>query len=197
MHMARAALEAGLAEVRRAPSEAGTVELIVARPAVGERTVLAEGRIDTEAGLSGDTWLARKPHLGKQVTVMNARAVALVAGPRDRWPLAGDQLFVDLDLSTSNLPPGTRLELGSVVLEVSAYPHRGCKKFLARFGPDALDWVNSEVGCALNLRGINTTVVHSGVVRTGDTIRRAVRPVAAAGEPGSAHAGQPGSLTPG
>ena len=90
---------------------------------------------------------------------MNARAAALVAGDRERWPLAGDQLYVDLDLSGENLPPGTRLAIGSAVVEVTDEPHTGCKKFSARFGLDALEFVNSPEGRALNLRGINTRVV--------------------------------------
>jgi MOSC domain-containing protein YiiM len=103
---------------------------------------------------------------------MSSRAIALATGERDRWPLAGDQLYVDLDLSGENLPPGTRLALGTAVIEVTAEPHTGCKKFRARFGTETLELFNSPEGRALNLRGINTRVVESGVVRVGDVVRK-------------------------
>jgi MOSC domain-containing protein YiiM len=172
MELDLSALEAGLEEIRRAPSDEGKVELIVRRPAMDEREALTEAQLDTAAGLVGDDWLSRDGHPDRQVTLMNARTIALVAHSRERWPLAGDQLYVDLDLSVANLPPGTRLEIGSAILEVTAEPHRGCKKFAARFGLDALRFVNSEVGYAHNLRGINTRVVQPGVVRPGDVVRK-------------------------
>ncbi len=172
MQLDLAALEAGLDDIRRSPLHEGTVELIVGRPAVDERTVLTEGHLDLAVGLVGDGWRSRGGHLDRQLTVMNSRAIALLAQGRERWPLAGDQLYVDLNLSAENLPAGTRLEVGSAVLEVSEAPHRGCKKFAARFGLDALRFVNSTVGYALKLRGINARVVHGGVVRPGDTVRK-------------------------
>lgn len=172
MHLDLAALEAGLPEIRRSPTGTGTVELVVRRPAEDQREVLAQARLDLAAGLLGDGWRDGRADPDRQVTVMNARAVALLAGSRERWPLAGDQLYVDLDLSGQNLPAGTRLELGSAVLEVTAAPHRGCKKFAARYGLDALRFVNSPAGYALNLRGINTRVVTAGVVRLGDPVRK-------------------------
>jgi MOSC domain-containing protein YiiM len=171
-------LEAGLDEVREAPREVGTLELIVVRPRVDEREVLEEARLDPGVGVVGDHWLARGRSGGRpanpkaQVTLMSARAAALVAGDRERWPLAGDQLYVDLDLSDENVPPGTRLELGSAVLEVTDEPHTGCKKFTARFGLDAMAFVNSPVGRALNLRGINARVVESGTARVGDAVTK-------------------------
>lgn len=172
-HASLSLLENGVAEVRRSPSDDGTVELIVCRPAEGQRRVLAEATLDEEQGLVGDGWHARgTPHPDRQLTLMNARAAALVAGSREHWPLAGDQLYVDLDLGEANLPPGTRLGLGSAVIEVTAEPHRGCGKFSRRFGVDAMRWVNSAVGRELNLRGINARIVRGGTVRTGDSIRR-------------------------
>jgi MOSC domain-containing protein YiiM len=174
MHLELAALEAGLDDIRKSPTDLGTLELIVTRPAEDAREVLTEARVDGTAGVVGDSWQDRgpDPEVERQVTVMNARAVALLAQSRERWPLAGDQLYVDLDLSDENLPPGSRLAIGEVVLEVSAVPHRGCKKFAARYGLDALRFVNSEVGYALHLRGINARVVTAGTVHTGDTVRK-------------------------
>lgn len=173
------ALEAGLDEVRGAPKESGRVTLIVARPAVDERTILEEANFDLATGLVGDGWALRgssstpdgTAHPEKQITIMNARAAALVAGPVERWPLAGDQLYADFDLSATHIPPGTLLAIGTATVKVSAHPHRGCKKFAARFGLDALRFVNSPAGVALNLRGINTFVVEPGVVKPGDEIR--------------------------
>jgi MOSC domain-containing protein YiiM len=104
---------------------------------------------------------------------MNARMATLVARTRDRWALAGDQLYVDLDLSGTNLPPGTRLDVGSAVIEVTSQPHRGCGKFATRFGVDALRFVNSDIGRELNLRGVNARIVTGGTLRTGDAIGKA------------------------
>jgi MOSC domain-containing protein YiiM len=172
MHLSLSTLEAGIGEIRRSPADVGTVELIVRRPAENERETLSEAHLDTRAGLVGDGWLTGDGDVSRQITVMNARAAALLAGSRDRWPLAGDQLYVDLDLSVGNMPPGTRVEIGLAILEVSGEPHRGCKKFAERYGLDALRFVNSKTGYALNLRGVNTRVVRGGVVRAGDTVRK-------------------------
>jgi hypothetical protein len=178
-HLTRVEVEAGLDVIRAAPRDAGVVELIVRRPAVDEREVVDEAELDLDEGLVGDNWLARgrsrgrKPaSLDSQLTVTSARAIALVAGSRDRWPLAGDQFYVDLDLSRENLPPGTRLAIGTAELEVTAAPHTGCKKFASRFGLEALKVFDTEVGLALNLRGINTRIVVPGTVRAGDAVRK-------------------------
>ena len=171
------AVEAGLDAVRASPADSGRLELIVRRPEVDAREVVDEAALDPDAGLVGDNWHVKPslktgaPNPEAQLTVMNARVSALVAGEdRDRWALAGDQLYVDLDLSYRNLPPGTRLQVGEAVIEVTEEPHRGCGKFSSRFGVDALKFVNSAVGRELNMRGINTTVVTGGVVRTGDPV---------------------------
>jgi MOSC domain-containing protein YiiM len=166
--------EAGLAHVRAAPSDVGTLELIVRRPATDLREVLEEGELDLEVGLVGDKWSRHgsRPNPAAQITVMSARAIELVAGDRENWPPAGDQLFVDLDLSPENVPPGMRLSVGSAVLEVTDAPHLGCNKFAARYGEEARAFVNSEQGVGLNLRGINTRVVQPGTVRRGDEVRK-------------------------
>jgi hypothetical protein len=183
-HAEYAALVEGLPHVRLAPKEAGHVELIVCRPAENERKVLTEAELDTSEGLVGDGWRARalakngkgdEPDRRSQLTMMNARVAVLVAGSRERWPLAGDQLYVDLNLSAANLPPGTRLAVGEAVIEISDLRHRGCGKFLSRFGIEAQKFVNSEAGRELNLRGVNATIRVGGVVRPGHSIRKVER----------------------
>lgn len=179
-HRTMAQLEAGLDGVRRSPKDEGTLQLIVRRPQRLERELVDEGTLDVAVGLVGDNWSTRgstgtpdgsaDPEL--QLTLMNSRAADLVAGSRERWHLAGDQLFVDMDISRTNLPPGTRLAIGSTVLEVSVKPHNGCAKFSGRFGADALRLVVSAAGQELCLRGINAKVVQSGDVRVGDAVRK-------------------------
>jgi MOSC domain-containing protein YiiM len=168
-------LTAGLEHVRQSPSEEGSVELIVRRPQVEEREVLEQGELTLEEGLVGDCWATRSASANRkaQVTLTNSRATDLIAGgDRERWALAGDQFYVDFDLSDENLPAGTRIAIGSAVLEVTDIPHTGCGKYTARFGADARAFVNSPEGLALNLRGINTRVVEPGTVRRGDAVRK-------------------------
>jgi MOSC domain-containing protein YiiM len=179
-HLTIAELDAGLDDIRRSPQDGGTVELIVARPAPGERAEVAEATLDTEVGLVGDNWRVRgsrhtedgSAEVRRQVTLMNARAADLIAAGPTRRALAGDQLYVDLDLGSANLPAGTRLRLGDAVLEVSPLPHTGCAKFIERFGRDAGRWVNIGLGQELNLRGINAFVVEPGTVRVGDSVNK-------------------------
>ena len=180
LHPTPAQLEAGLEDIRRSPRDGGRVELIVLRPADGLREEVTDAVLDPEHGLVGDNWKARgSRHTDdgaadpeRQLTLMNARAAALIAGDPTRRALAGDQLFVDLDLGADNLPPGTRLRLGAAVIEISAAPHTGCAKFIARFGRDAGRWVNTGPGRELSLRGVNATVVEPGIVAVGDPVHR-------------------------
>lgn len=166
-------LEAGLDEIRQSPQDAGRLTFIVRRPAVSEREVVEEASLDVSRGLVGDRWSPRHdPDAYAQLTLMNARVIARLTPDRSQWAAAGDQLFVDFDLSAMNAPPGTRLAIGSAIIEITPEPHTGCRKFIARFGEDAAKFVNSPTGRALNLRGVNARVVSSGTIRVGDAVRK-------------------------
>jgi MOSC domain-containing protein len=169
--------DAQLDDVRAAPADLGRLELIVRRPAPDDRDVLQEAELDLALGLVGDRWAGRIPeltpvYLDAQLTVINTRVLAAIEPDRERWPLAGDQLYVDFDLSVENLPAGSRLAIGSAVIEVSETPHTGCAKFSARFGGDALRWINSTTGRAHRMRGLNARIVTAGSVRLGDAVRK-------------------------
>lgn len=179
-HLTLEELEAGLENIRQSPKDTGKLIMIVCRPGTEARVVLEVGRLDPALGLAGDNWKERgsrstpdgvaNPEM--QLNVMNARVIELLAQDKSRWALAGDQLFVDFDLSEANVPPGTRLAIGSAVIEVTAPPHLGCKKFSARFGPDAVKFVNSPEGKQLHLRGVNAKVVEGSVIRSGDEVKK-------------------------
>ncbi len=179
-HLTMAELEAGLDAIRYAPKNEGVLELIVRRPQIEAREIMDIGELDLVEGLVGDNWKVRgssrtldgTSHPDMQLNIMNARVIALVAQEKERWQLAGDQLFIDLDLSIDNVPPGTKLSLGSAVIEVTDQPHTGCKKFLARFGKDALQLISSPVGKQLQLRGINAKVMQPGRIRVGDVVKK-------------------------
>ena len=179
-HLTMKELEKGLDEVRDSPENEGILEMIVRRPAIGQREVLSEGELHPAEGLVGDNWKSRgssrtpdgSADPDMQLNVMNARCAALVAQDNNRWQLAGDQLYVDLDLSEDNLPPGTRLSLGAAVIQVSEQPHTGCGKFVSRFGADAMKFVNSRLGKRFRLRGLNARVIQPGTVRAGDVVRK-------------------------
>jgi len=178
LHLNQATLEAGLAQIKQSPKNNGPVEAIVIRPKNDERVALQECELSPELGLHGDNWLARRTSLSlpdgsanpkTQVSIMNARTIALVAQTKERWPLAGDNLYLDLDLSEENLPPGQRLSVGSVILEITEIPHTGCDKFVKRFGADATKFINAKEGRALRLRGVYAQIIQAGTIKVGDT----------------------------
>jgi hypothetical protein len=179
-HLSLEELHRHLDEIRQSPKDAGLLELIAIRPEQGERIVPEEGELSLREGLVGDNWGTRgsrrtedgSSHPDMQLNLMNARVALLVAQDPDRRALAGDQLYVDLDLSEANLPPGTELEIGEAVIVVTEQPHTGCKKFVERFGVDAMKFVNSEIGRTLKLRGINAKVVRPGKIRVGDIAKK-------------------------
>jgi hypothetical protein len=171
-------LEQGIDHIGKSPHEVGVVELIVCRPEIGERLELEYCELDTQLGLIGDSWLKRgnrrreknTAHPDMQLNIMNSRVISLISQDKARWSLAGDQFFVDLNLSKENLPAGTQLKIGTAKIEVTSEPHLGCKKFQERYGKDSVVFVNSERGKAQNFRGINAKVIESGKVRLGDSI---------------------------
>jgi hypothetical protein len=179
-YVAAETLEAGMAHIRQSPKTTGVVELITRRPDTGQRETPPEARLDEAVGLVGDNWLVRgssmtldrRANPNAQLTLMNSRAIAVIAGTPDRWPLAGDQLYVDFDLSAGNLPAGTRLRIGEAVIEITAEPHTGCGKFKARYGPAAIAFVNSASGRELCLRGVNARIVTGGIVRIADPVAK-------------------------
>lgn len=179
-HLTTDELEAGLENIRQSPKDNSVLDMIVRRPQVEEREVLTEGRLDLVDGLEGDNWKTRgnaktpdnSAHPEMQINIMNSRVIALLAQEKERWQLAGDQLFIDMDLSAENLPAGTKLSIGEAILEVTPVPHSGCKKFTERFGLEAMKFVNSPLGKELHLRGINAKVIQAGLIRTGDTVKK-------------------------
>jgi hypothetical protein len=179
-HLTMEELEAGLDTIRQSPADEGILEMIVRRPQIDEREILESAQLDLYSGLEGDNWktrgssstLDKSAHPGMQLTLMNSRTIALVAGDKERWPLAGDQLYIDFDLSAENLPPGTQLSIGDAIIEVTSIPHTGCSKFISRFGVDAQKFVNSPVGKQLHLRGINAKIIRAGRICVGDVIRK-------------------------
>jgi hypothetical protein len=203
-HRTTADLEAALDGIRAAPADRGRVELVVRRPSPGEREVLAAGELHPVHGLVGDGWARRgsrrtpdgSAHPDMQLNVINARLSRFVAVDPERRALAGDQLHLDLDLSVANLPPGTRLALGTAVIEVTEIPHTGCAKFVERFGRDAMRFVNSPLGRDLRLRGLNAKVVQAGTVRPGDEVRKVSTGFPAAGDEFPTHAGSEGAPHP-
>lgn len=173
-------LKASMQYIHQSPKDNGVLKMIVRRPGTDEREMIERGELDLSEGLLGDNWKIRgskhttdgSANLDTQITIMNSRTIELVAQSEKRWSLAGDQLYIDLDLSDDNIPPGTCLAIGSAVIEVAAIPHTGCKKFSSRFGVDAMKFVNSPEGKRLHLRGVNARVVQAGVIHVGDVVRK-------------------------
>jgi hypothetical protein len=179
-HLTMIELQDGLKNILQSPKHQGALNLIVRRPDVEQREMLGEGRLDLQEGLTGDNWKVRPssrtidgtPHPDMQLNIMNSRVIALLAQDKDRWQLAGDQLFIDLDLSEKNLPTGTKISIGEAIIEITAQPHAGCKKFAARFGQEAILFVNSPQGKEFRLRGVNAKVIKPGIIRIGDIARK-------------------------
>lgn len=181
-HLSASELKAGLPLILNSPKDKGVLEMIVRRPERGSREVLSIGRLEVAEGLTGDSWIHRssshtvdhKPDTNRQLTIMNSRVIQLLSQDKNRWILAGDQLFIDLDLSRENLAPGTRLTIGDAMIEVTDAPHTGCHKFVDNFGADAAKFVNVTSKGNLRLRGIYAKVVKSGTIQTGDLIEKYV-----------------------
>ena len=179
-HLSTSDLEAGLDDIINSPKNQSVLDMIVSRPEEDAREVMELADLDVNVGLVGDTWQDRpsarsgdgKAHPDMQITIMNSRVANLVAQEKERWPLSGDQLFADIDLSADNMPPGTRISVGSAILVATDQPHTGCKKFAARFGADAFKFISSPVGKELQLRGINCKVVQNGEIKPGDSVRK-------------------------
>lgn len=180
VHLTKDELEAGLPAILDSPKDRGRLEAIVVRPQSGERLDLSHVAISLAHGTHGDHWAKGcwkttedgKPHPDVQICIMNARAIALIAGDRSRWPLAGDNLYIDMDLAPENLRPGQRLAIGTAVIEITDTPHNGCDSFVRRFGRDATVFVNDRRGKQHRLRGIYARVVQDGHVTVGDVVRK-------------------------
>jgi MOSC domain-containing protein YiiM len=173
--------EISLLEINASPKDVGRLDMIVRRPADDAREVVSAGSLDTDLGLVGDNWKTRgsnktpdgSANPEAQITLMNSRLITAIAGDESRWGLAGDQLYVDFDLGEENLPPGSRISIGSALLEITALPHKGCLKFKERFGADALKFVSSVEAMRMRLRGVYAKVVQEGDIQVGDEIRKA------------------------
>jgi MOSC domain-containing protein YiiM len=168
-------LEALWAAAPPPPRERGSVRLLCVRRAPSEHETPESVEVTVDEGLVGDRWSRRADHdpdPDSQVTLMMANVAELVAAGVQPLHEAGDNILVDYDISAENLPVGSRLRIGGVVLEVSAAPHTGCSKFAGRFGTDALRWTNSPRWPERRLRGMNCRVISGGTVRLGDAVER-------------------------
>ena len=177
-HLTLAELNAGLPGILASPADNGTLRAIVIRPEKKERADLDTCEISLALGTHGDHWARGcwkstedgQPHPDVQICLMNARCIGLIAQERANWPPAGDNLFIDMDLTPANTPPGTRLAIGSALIEITDTPHNGCASFIERYGRDACIFVNTGEGNKLRLRGIYARVVQDGRVSTGDQV---------------------------
>jgi MOSC domain-containing protein YiiM len=179
IHKSLDELNAALPDIRAAPKE-GPIEALVIRPDHGARLMPERVRLSRAGGTEGDHWARGcwrstedgAPHPDVQICIMPARVIRAIAGARENWAEAGDNLFIDMDLTPENVPPGTRLSMGSAVLEITAEPHNGCQAFIDRYGRDACLFVNTGPGRLMRLRGIYGRVVQDGEVRVGDPVRK-------------------------
>ena len=177
-HLTKEELQAGLPHILESPQDNGLLEAIVIRPDHGVRRDLQSCEISLALGTHGDHWIKGchistedgKPHPDVQICIMNARCIGLIAQERDRWPLAGDNLFIDLDLRPENLAPGQCLSIGSAIIEISSVPHTACQSFVERYGKAAVVFVSAPKGRAMKLRGIYARVVRDGTVTVGDRV---------------------------
>jgi MOSC domain-containing protein YiiM len=171
-----AGLGAGYRALSAAPSEVGSLALIVRRRADGQRDTPAEVRLTLEEGVPGDDWSRRPPQKPEaQLAVMRHDVAALIANGQP-LTLFGDNLFVELDLSAANLPAATRLRVGEAAVEMTDEPHNGCRLFQQRFGADALRFVQAKETRDQNRRGVYWRVVEPGLARVGDAVRVIARP---------------------
>jgi hypothetical protein len=185
LHLTLTELEDGLTQLGASPDNDGVIEMIVSRPTHNERLTLERAELQSGQGLVGDNWLVRgssrtddgSANPEAEITLMNSRTIQIIAGERERWSLAGDQIFVDFDLSIDNLPPGQRIVIGTAILEISATPHTGCAKFTERFGNGAIRFVNSPEGRQARRRGVNTRIIQGGIIQMGDKIIKLPMPV--------------------
>jgi len=177
-HLTRDELMAGLPEILAAPQDEGILRAIVIRPTKGERIERDSNEMSFAQGMHGDHWANGcwkttadgKPHPDVQICIMNARCIQLIAQDHANWARAGDNLFIDMDLTPRNTPPGTRLRIGAAIIEVTDTPHNGCAAFIERYGRDACVFVNMGEGGRLRLRGIYARVVQDGRVSVGDKV---------------------------
>jgi hypothetical protein len=173
-------LELGIDEIKESPKDNGILEMIVRRPETETREIINSAEINLVNGLEGDNWKARGSSTTPdgsadpeaQITLMNTRVIQLLSGDKEHWQWAGDQLFVDMDLGIENLPPHSRIQVGSAILEISAKPHTGCKKFSGRFGIEALEFISTPLGKALRMRGVNAKVIQAGKIQVGDVVKK-------------------------
>lgn len=179
-HKTMEELKAGLPEILKSPQDNGEVKAVVVRPGSCERNMVPSCDVSLEGGVLGDHWAKGcwkttddgEPHPDVQICIMNSRCIELIAGDQSNWAPAGDNLFVDMDLSPENLPPGQRVAVGSAIIEITDTPHKGCQKFIDRYGRDACVFVNLGDGDKYKLRGIYARTFEAGTISVGDTFRK-------------------------
>jgi MOSC domain-containing protein YiiM len=179
-HRSFAELQQGLPFILAAPQDDGVLRSIVERPSHGERLTPKASEVSLARGVHGDHWEKGcwrttedgKPDPDVQICIMSARCIELIAGSIENWPPAGDNLFIDMDLTPANMPPGQRFAIGTALFEITGVPHNGCDQFIARFGRDAVLFVNTGDGKRLRLRGIYARVIKDGRIAAGDRVAK-------------------------